>query len=128
MIDSAKNGTKVPADWTGELAKDSYATGSVALTALGKKAPAAGTQEKLDAAAAKIRNGELKIFDCSKFTVKGEHITSYMADVNTDEKFTPDTEVVKTENGVTYFAESFYRSAPYFNIQIDGITYLNVKY
>ena len=128
MIDSAKNGTKVPADWTGELAKDSYATGSVALTELGKKAPAAGTQEKLDAAAAKIRNGELKIFDCSKFTVKGENITSYMADVNTDENFTPDTEVVKTENGVTYFAESFYRSAPYFNIQIDGITYLNVKY
>ena len=128
MIDSAKNGTTIPADWTGELAKDSYATGSVALTELGKKAPAAGTQEKLDAAAAKIRSGELKIFDCSKFTVKGERLTSYKADVNADENHTPDTEVVKTENGVTYFAESFYRSAPYFDIQIDGINYLNVKF
>ena len=45
-----------------------------------------------------------------------------MADVNTDSAFTPDTEVIKTEGGVTYFAESEYRSAPYFDIDIDGIT------
>ena len=48
-----------------------------------------------------------------------------MADVNFDEKYTPDTEAIKTEGGVTYFAESEFRSAPYFNIWIDGITNLD---
>ena len=51
-----------------------------------------------------------------------------MADVNTDAAFEGDTEVVKTVDGVTYFAESEFRSAPYFDIQIDGINYLNVKF
>ena len=51
-----------------------------------------------------------------------------MADVNTDAAYTADTQVVKTENGVTYFAESEFRSAPYFDIQIDGITLLNSKF
>ena len=49
------------------------------------------------------------------------HITSYLADVDTDEAYTGDTEVV--ENG--YFAESAKRSAPYFDLQIDGINLLN---
>ena len=83
----------------------------------------------------------MKIFDVSKFTVtKTEsknvnatvdaegHLTGYMADVNTDAAYTADTEVIKTENGVTYFAESVFRSAPYFDIQIDGIELLNAKY
>ena len=61
-------------------------------------------------------------FDCSKFTVNGQNLTSYKADVDTDANWTKDTEVIKTENGITYFAESFYRSAPYFDIIIDGIT------
>ena len=44
-----------------------------------------------------------------------------MADVNSDPAYTPDTEVIKTEGGVTYFAESEFRSAPYFDVRIDGI-------
>ena len=59
------------------------------------------------------------MFDTSKFTVNGETITSYMADVDTDDAFTPDTEVVSDG----YFHESEKRSAPYFDIKyIDGIT------
>ena len=59
-------------------------------------------------------------------TVDGKKLTSYMADVDTDEKFTADTEVIKDG----YFAESAegFRSAPYFNIKIDGIEYLNEQY
>ena len=60
----------------------------------------------------------MNVFDTSKFTVKGETLTSYMADVDSDDKFTPDTEVVA--NGV--FQESKFRSAPYFDLIIDGIT------
>ena len=50
----------------------------------------------------------------------GEAVTSYLADVDTDPAYTPDTEV--GENG--YFNESAKRSAPYFDLQIDGISLL----
>ena len=52
------------------------------------------------------------------------HLTSYMADVDTDAAYTADTEVIKDG----YFHESEYRSAPYFDIQIDGITLLNAEF
>jgi len=108
-------------DYCGSLGSTLY-NGSVALAPLGKLAPATNTEAKLNEVAGKLRDGSLKVFDCSKFTVKGEHLTTYMADVNSDAAYTPDTEVIKTENGVTYFAESEFRSAPYFDIIIDGIT------
>ncbi len=115
-----KAGKHVGIDYSGTLGS-TLSDGAVALTELGKNA-AAGTEAKLNEVAGKLRDGSLKVFDCSTFTVKGDHLTSYKADVNTDEKFTPDTEVIKTEGGVTYFAESEFRSAPYFDIDIDGIT------
>ena len=49
------------------------------------------------------------------------HLISYEADVDTDDAFTPDHEAI--ENGVFY--ESKHRSAPYFDVRIDGITELS---
>ena len=87
----------------------------------------------MDAARAKIESGELKVFDCSKFTVTKDdthnpyadvdldaegHVTGCRANVIPDAKFAADTEVVN--NGV--YEESTKRSAPYFELQIDGIT------
>jgi basic membrane protein A len=102
--------------------------GSVALGEPGKLGAAEGTKAKLEEVAKKLRDGSLKVFDCSKFTVNGEHLTSYMADVDQDAAFTKDTEVIKTAGDVTYFAESEFRSAPYFDIQIDGINFLNTAF
>ena len=82
---------------------------------------AAGTVEAIAEAKAKLESGELKVFDTSKFTVEGKALESYLADVDTDDAFTPDTEVIKDG----YFAESTLRSAPYFDIRIDGIKELN---
>ena len=128
IISCAKTGKLIDTDWTGELG-ETFSTGSVNLTELGSKAPAAGTQAKLEEVAAKLKDGSLKVFDCSKFTVNGKHLTSYMADVDDWGDYVADTQVIKkTDTGITYFAESEFRSAPYFNIQIDGITYLNAKY
>ena len=110
------------------------------LTDVNAKVAAAGTQEAIDAAKAKLESGELHVFDCATFTTKADdtmntfkvdtlkvdadgHITSYLADVDTDEAYTGDTEVIKDG----YFAESEFRSAPYFDLQIDGITLLNTK-
>jgi len=116
IIDCVQNDKAIDTDWTGSIA-----TGSVEITALGTVA-AKGTQEKLDAVVAGLKDGSIKVFDCSTFTVEGKSLTTYLADVDTDDAFTPDTEVVETVNGVTFFNESAKRSAPYFNIIIDGIT------
>ena len=112
-INCVADGTQIDADWTGTLA-----TGSVVLSSL---AVADGTQEAIDAATAEIEAGTLHVFDTATFTVDGAEMTSYEADVDTDADYTPDHEVVS--NG--YFHESEYRSAPYFNVQIDGINLLD---
>ena len=73
---------------------------------------------------AKLESGELKVFDCATFTVEGKTLESCLADVDTDADYTPDTEVI--ENGA--FMESKFRSAPYFQLNIDGITLLDQKF
>lgn len=119
ICESVQNGTKIDVDWTGSIS-----TGSVALTDVNTKAAADGTQAKIDEIKAKLVSGEVHVFDTDNFTVNGEKLTSYMADVDTDANYTPDTEVIKDG----YFHESEYRSAPYFDLRIDNITLLNEKF
>ena len=118
-INAVKNGEAIPADWTGTLA-----TGSVVLTDLNDAVAAPGTAEKIAEVKAALEAGTLHVYDCSTFTVKGENLASYMADVDTDDAYTPDTEVI--DGGVFY--ESKFRSAPYFDLEIDGITRLDVAF
>ena len=118
-INCVLNGETIKADWTGDLS-----TGSVVLTEVNDQAAASGTQAAIDEASAKLKSGELHVFDTANFTVNGETLTSYLADVDTDANYEPDTEVIKDG----YFHESEYRSAPYFDLRIDGITTLNEMY
>ena len=113
------NGESIEADWTGDLA-----TGSVVLTDVNEAVAAEGTAEKLEEVKAALEDGSLHVFDTATFTVGGETLTSYMADVDTDADYTADTEVIADG----YFHESEYRSAPYFDIQIDGITLLDTAF
>ena len=119
MIENTQNGKDIPADWCGTLE-----TGSVVLTDVNTKAAAEGTQAKIDEVKAALKSGDVKVFDTDTFTVGGKAVTSYKADVDTDDKFTPDTEVIKDG----YFAESEFRSAPYFDLRIDNIKLLNEEY
>lgn len=119
IIETYQNGEAIDADWCGGIEQ-----GSVALTTLNTSVAAAGTQAAIDTAKAALIAGTLNVFDCSTFTVNGATLTSYMADVNFDAAFTADTEVIA--NGI--FKESVSRSAPYFDITIDGITFLNSKF
>ena len=107
------NGEAIDTDWTGTLA-----TGSVKLTDINDKAAAPGTAEKLEEVKAALENGSLKVFDTATFTVNGETLTEYLADVDDMGDFAPDTNVIADG----YFHESESRSAPYFDIDIDGIT------
>ena len=118
IIAQKVKGEAIAADYTGSI-KD----GSVVLTNLGSAA-AEGTVEAIVAARTQLANGTLNVFDTSKFTVGGKTLTSYVADVDTDAAYIPDTEVI--ENGI--FRESKYRSAPYFDLRIDGITLLDEEY
>ena len=118
-------GEEIALDYTGTIAD-----GSVVLTDVGTAA-AVGTQGVIDAVKATIVAGQLEIFDLDTFTVNnGETLADdTKADVDTDAEFAPDTVVI--ENNLTtgkYYAESKFRSAPYFNLEIDGITRLNAKY
>ena len=120
MIKQVCTGNEIAADWTGTIA-----TGSVVLTGVNNTAAAEGTFEKIQEVAGKLATGEIKVFDTNTFTVGGNKIADdTMADVDTDDAYTPDTDVV--EDGA--FAESKYRSAPYFSLRIDGITLLNEAY
>ena len=113
LITSVANGTAIEQDFCKGFADD-----VVQVFGLNDKVAAAGTQEKLEEVKAKLISGEIKVFDTATFTVGGKTVTEYKADVDSDAAFTPDTDVVSDG----YFHESEMRSAPYFDLDIDGIT------
>ena len=77
------------------------------------------TKEKLDEVKQKLMNGEIKVFDTNTFTVDGKKLETYKADIVDNGDFVPDSEAIKDGT----FAESTFRSAPYFDIKyIDGIS------
>ena len=117
MITSVQNGTAIDTDWCGGIKE-----GSVKLTDLNTAVAAAGTQEAIDAAKAQFEAGTLKVFAVDTFAVNGEALTEEtLADVDTDDTWQAETKVVSDG----YYHESEFRSAPYFDINIDGITLLN---
>ena len=117
MINAVKNGEAIPTDWCGGIAE-----GSVKLTEVNTAVAAEGTVEAIDAAKAKFIDGTLKVFAVDTFTKDGNALPEgFLADVDTDAAYTPDTAVVADG----YYHESEYRSAPYFDVNIDGITLLN---
>ena len=120
IINCVANGKEIATDWTGTIE-----TGSVELTDLGK-AVAEGTKEAIEAAKADLIAGNIHVFDISTFTVEGAALESYEADVDTDADYTPDHDVV-VDGYFNEFGECF-RSAPYFNVQIDGISLLDTAF
>lgn len=115
-INCVASGEDIGYDWTGTLA-----TGSVVLTDVNEQAAAAGTAEKIAEVMKALEDGSVKVFDTATFTVNGETVTTYLADVDDLGDYVGETEAIS--DGV--FLESFYRSAPYFDLDIDGITNLD---
>ena len=119
IIKSVVNKTPIAADWCGGITE-----GSVALTGINQDVAAEGTVDKIKAVAEDLKAGKVKVFDTETFTVEGKKLTTYTADVDDMGDYKPETEAI--ENGA--FAESSKRSAPYFDLKIDGITRLNEKF
>lgn len=103
-------GEKIATDWA-----EGYESGAVAITELGESC-AEGTAEKVAEVEQAIHDGTLHVFDTSKFTVGGETLTSY------DKSFGFEGNELISDG---YFHESELRSAPAFDIRIDGITELS---
>ena len=127
-LKSAMEGKDIDVDWS-----RGYSEGAVGITELGKSC-AAGTAEKVKEVEDALKAGTFHVFDTSKFTVKGEKVTSNVVDFSyLDFTTNPPTvvykgeqkETVKTAGDVSYVEESVIRSAPYFSLKIDGITWLN---
>lgn len=115
-------GEEIPADYA-----TGHANNAVMISALSESC-AEGTQEAVDAAWAGIDDGSLKVFDTSKFTVGGQTVTEYEVNFSIIDFATGDVVFEgPTENVIAdgAFQESVYRSAPYFDLRIDGITELN---
>ena len=119
VVNAVQNGEAIPADWTGTIE-----TGSVELTDLNEAVAAEGTQEKLDEVKAGLADGSIHVFDASAITLEGNPLESYQADVDDMGDYEPDTEVVSDG----YFHESEYRSAPYFDLNIDGVNLLDTNF
>ena len=119
ICQQAMSGQAIDVDWVGTLENN-----GVEISLVNNAVAASGTQPTLGQYTLQLKNGTLHVFDTARFTVDGKKLTSYKADVDYDNYFEADTEVIK--NG--YFHESEYRSAPYFDIAIDGILLFDIRY
>ncbi len=120
IISQVVNGEAIATDWSGDIASN-----SVVVSGVNQDVVAEGTKAAMEAAIAQFKAGTLHVFDTSKWTLNGNHLTEYLADVDGD--FTGETNVI--HDG--YFDESNatdFRSAPYFDIIIDGVTNINTNF
>ncbi len=108
-------GEQVPVDIAVGAAED-----GVMISTLGPEV-AEGTQEAVDQVWAQLKDGSLSVFDTANFTVGGEAVTTYLA-LDTDGDWVGDTGEAIVDG---IFEESVLRSAPYFALDVDGITKLN---
>ncbi len=118
----------LPQDWA-----KGYADDAVSISELGPEV-AKGTDKKVEEVQNGIKDGSIHVFDTSKFTVKGKEVKSEMFDLSFIDFKTGKViykgekkETIEKKDGVSYFSESTLRSAPYFQLRIDGITELNAE-
>ena len=118
-IEAVANGQEFDQDWCHGMDE-----GAVVMTELNTDIAAEGTAEKLAEVEEAIRSGELQVFDTTTFTVEGQPLTTCMA-LDTDGDFVADDKEAVFDGA---FHESYFQSAPYFTVQIDGIEWLNSAY
>jgi len=120
VIETIVNGGTVDQDYM----QHGLADGDVVLTDLNEAIAAPGTAEAIEEAKAKIISGELKMFDTSAFAVGGE--TMSVGLIDTDGDFVGNEDCNAIFDG--YYHESYFKSAPNFDLRIDGITLVNEAY
>ena len=120
VIETLVNGGTVDQDYMAH----GLADGDVKLTELNTDVAAGGTAEAIASAQEAIESGEIQVFDTSTFTVGGETVTEALVDIDGD--YVGDTGYNAIFDG--YYHESYFKSAPSFDLRIDGITLVNEEY
>ncbi|MDY4694183.1 MAG: BMP family ABC transporter substrate-binding protein [Blautia sp.] len=120
-LETAMNGGTIDTDWSKGFDED-----AVGITPLGESC-AEGTEEYVNDIESKLKDGSLQVFDTSTFTVDGQEVTTAECDMSFMDFTTDPATVVYQGDTVEaiedgHFAESTFRSAPYFTLRIDGIT------
>jgi len=118
-IETIVNGGELEQDWCAGMNEN-----AVVMTDLNEEIAAEGTAKKLEETMKAIKDGSLKVFDSTTFTVGGAAVTSSFA-LDTDGDFAPDSEEAVFEGA---YHESYFQSAPYFALRIDGIEWINEAY
>ena len=108
------DGTAIDTDWC-----KGFSDGADKITPLNEKVVAEGTDEKVKEVEDALADGSLHVFDTSTFTVDGKELTTYKKDGS-------DTEYIS--DGYFHESDVAFRSAPYFNVRIDGINLLDEQY
>lgn len=103
------DGKAIPTDWCKGLSD-----GACRITELNDKTVAEGTADKVDEVEKAIGDGSTHVFDTSTFTVNGSSLEDLIAN---DSDYAQYSEYVSDG----YFHEGEVRSAPAFDIIIDGI-------
>ena len=106
------DGTAIDTDWC-----KGFAEGADKITALNDKTVAEGTEEKVKEVEDALIDGSLHVFDTSAFTVDGKELDTYKKG---------DTEYIS--DGYFHESDVAFRSAPYFDLQIDGINLLDTNF
>ena len=123
FLDAKKAGEtpKVENDWS-----EGFKAGSVEVDKASKNCPD-GAQAKLDAVKKDLEDGKLHVFDLSTFTIGGAapSAANMMPDPVNTYPGAPAADQLLA-NG--YYHESEFRSAPSFDVIIDGITNLNTVF
>lgn len=114
-IDCMLKGEAIAVNWCEGFDKD-----AVAITALGPGC-AEGTQAKVDEAVAALKAGTLHPFAAENLIVNGEVVASAFA-TDTDGDWVADADEAIFDG---YYHESYFQSAPAFNMILDGINILN---
>lgn len=104
--------TAIATDWC-----QGFADGAVDISPLNDKAVAPGTSDEVAKVEAGLKDGSIKVFDTSKFTVQGSKVEDL---IKSNDKFSKYSAYVSDG----YFHESEVISAPAFDLRIDGITEL----
>lgn len=113
-------GEEIKTDWS-----EGFAGNGVLITPLNEEIVAEGTAEYVDNVIASLKDGSLKVFDTDTFTVEGQKVETAEVDFSYMD-FSTMTAIYEGETKECIqdgaFLESYYRSAPYFSLRIDGIT------
>ena len=135
IVENTIKGEAIEPNWCGTIATNSVVISGINQDVVDGESTIAELNKVID----EFKSGKLHVFDTSTFTVtvdkekginanaevdKDGHLVSYLADIDGD--FKGDTNVV--HDG--YFDESGndFRSAPYFDLVIDGITNINTNF